>query len=273
MQNDRRPEPETKKRDGMPWKWIMAGATLLGPLLLWIFLSSLFGFHLILVLDDQSLRPVGGANVETWRHNGFNGCSSISREYIGGLGLIFTRGTGPLNRLCNISVKKEEYHPNGKGNEKISGAGIDLIRIRRMEHPERLIYKVLEFQKGDKADLLTPLLEDSRKIRRIPANAHPAGEIDFDLPADGTAASIPRAIGASGVRIRFFGEGGIVQVPAAIGVGHDLYWNYALENVIEAPKEGYSKELFLERGGVYVARLRDGKHYLKFTVSLSALPG
>lgn len=242
-------------------------------------ISSYARASIISVVDQDTSRPIPDVSVEIQRYIPFVGCreDSIYKTNSTGQITIESHGDSLAATVCAIHAEKTGYHPNGKNPSKSgilsehsdTSPRAQTIRLQKIQNPQELFKKQLEFQQGDRANFLSAILDrDSRKIKRIPSNVNQTDEIDFDFPIISNEAQERNAIGRGFAKIRFYGNGGIQQLPG--GEGSDYAGNrfYPLENLIHAPKDGYVQELMLAPGGQYVARLRDGKHYVKFTSHL-----
>lgn len=125
-----------------------------------------------------------------------------------------------------------------------------------------LIEKSLEFSIGDRADFLSALKKkNSELLKVIPREASNPDASDFILVSIKEEESKPftRYI----ARLRFEGKGGIQD--AFAGQRAPFPNDSRLSELTQAPSSGYAQELDLSIGRVYVARLRDGNHYMKLT--------
>lgn len=176
-----------------------------------------------------------------------------------------------IGQTNHISVVKAGYHINGINvgddfnGHKISDARDMTVRLRKIKNPQSLIIKKINFHQGDQADFLYALVgKDYAKIGNISSGISTAA-IDFEFTVVGNTAVEKTVIGQGLATIRFYGAGGIQQLPNGGARYSGSEDPYALENLLEAPLDGYTQELALASGAQYVARLRDGQHYMKLT--------
>ncbi len=182
------------------------------------------------------------------------------------------------------------------GVDKLSVKKPPVIRLRKIVNPSKLTRIESVFHKYDQADILSELPFDAQRVftehkyvqtgilAQVPLNNaqyptnvrkydiatntvyydpsmyHRKVDIDFDF-AEIHRKETPEQEDRSYAIMRFFGNGGIQEISAA----NNNDQAYGLQNVIEAPVDGYTKELLLKPGGQYIARLRDGAHYFKFS--------
>lgn len=240
------------------------------PLLIGLItLIFLFYARLVIVLNHDTFFPISGANVETRGYELFFGCA-IESKHISLAGLTLLLGREKLN-ICDVNVTKEGYHPNGRNHSLLINIPpwIDIVTLRKIKSPQKLIVKEIDFYEGSRADFLSGILEKNiTKISSLNKELNYPGEIDFDFPEISNEGQGSNVIGRGLAKIRFYGQGGIQQIPRG-GEEHRIARPYAIENLVEAPRSGYTKELVIKSGAQYVAKLRDGKHYMKFEVFIS----
>jgi hypothetical protein len=197
-----------------------------------------------IVLDKSTLKPISGASVNYY-HSGMQGCSSSSIKSTHG-GLVFS----PLSFFrCQVSIKKDGYHLAGANKiTTLPGfLGTKIIFMNKITNPQQLVKFKKVFSEGEGMDVLS-YLKDSQ------SNFDPEkmlGNIDEDFTLKGN-------------KITFHEKGGVQEV------SHDETGNdggslfYDLDNVMTAPLDGYKQELEIIPGKSYIARLRDGEHYMLF---------
>lgn|GEM_PF-5020479 len=242
---------------------------------------------IVAIVDDDTSLPIPDADVEILKYKGFGG-EAKERQQSGPSGLITIQDKeeffGPY--LQQVSVKKEGYHENG---ENPSDLYVDYwkldklktlkkkttIRLKKIVNPTQLTQITGTFHEGDKAALLSDMHLNKvdyriNKMSYDPSTHKDTENVDFEL----TGIHIEVLKNDDRVRrgvakIRFFGAGGIQEIPNYEDTDHRFMGWYirffGLENVILAPTEGYLSELILKSEKQYIAKLRDGVHFIKFT--------
>lgn len=225
------------------------------------------------VVDYESSLPISDADVEIYKSELFSGCSLkdiISTAANGKADIKYeARSLGPS--LCQIHVDKEGYHSNGlnkiesyEGRNEVKNKNIT-IKLRKIVNPQQLLLIMSTIHEGDRLDLLSILPSEKKGIIHYTPTKILDSDIDFDFPVVVNESPEKNTIGRGSATIRFFGEGGIQELIREDDLlGQIDLRHYSLGNVILAPKEGYSKQMVLKTGGQYIARLRDGQHYMKF---------
>ncbi len=234
-----------------------------------------FGLQTIYVYDYDTNKPVLNAQVtiDFCCLNGLGG-GDITKTYFtnssGKISFPPTNGTAGLfaQKPLKADIKKEGYYEYYFGEylamDPFSQKAVK-VKIRKPANPQNLIVVTnIKFQSSDKADILTALAEkDLSKIKNYPSNIQ-TSNTDFNFPE--ISYSSEKGKNTSSAKIQFYGEGGIQQI------AKDGYYGN-LENLFAAPAQGYKQELQLEHAGQYVARLSDGKHYMKMQVFIDSVVG
>lgn len=250
----------------------------------------MFSFNvklIVTVVDDDTSLPIPDVDVEIVKHEGFGG-QAKEHQKSGPDGHITIHDKeeflGPY--LQQVNVKKEGYHNNGantgdlyvdywrqdqsrKLKKKI------IIRLKKIVNPTQLTHVAGTFHEGDNAALLSNIhlyKVDNRSTKLIcePSLHKHAEDADFELTDIHMEYRKNESRVYKGVaKIRFFGAGGIQEIPNYEDTEQSFMgWYmrfYGLGNVILAPNEGYSRELIIVSERQYIAKLRDGEHYFKFT--------
>jgi hypothetical protein len=239
-----------------------------------IVIGILFVFIVLrptLVLDSQNFLPLSGASVQ-YKTSGWNGCRDNSK-HITFLGFAISPA---IIFPCQLTVNKSGYHVNGANRTStvLGLLGFKIIILHKIQDPQQLIKFKRDFAPNTGMDVLSYLQDLDSKV--LPENMIGEKELDFTFIPIGTIDSNSNASGKVGdliYKMKFNGEGGI-QTVSADGTKDDmgsLY--YDLENLLVAPNSGYQKELEVKSGESYIARLRDGKHYMVFYLLGSAMTG
>lgn len=207
-----------------------------------VFLSIFF--KPTIVLDRETLKPISGAMVN-YHHFGMQGCS-LGRPKFTNYGIVFS----PFSfSRCQVTVNKEGYHIAGANRiSTLPGLlGTKIILMNRITDPQELIKFKKVFSTGEGMDVLFY-----------------AKNYDSDIDPEKMTSSITPDFKIDGNKIIFYEKGG-VQAISHDDTGNDggsLF--YDLDNLMVAPLNGYKQELELIPGKSYVARLRDGEHYMLF---------
>jgi len=234
----------------------------------WIFLGlialSVVGYNLyqaknevkITVLDNDTGVPIIGARVKiAYPTIAWNPCSLHSTKMTnsGVATLHSSDGT-----FCSVDITKYGYHDNGL-NEGTKGfkSNSYVIKLTSIKDPQNLITKSLYLKAGDRADFLSAL--NAKNIAELkPISSDTKIQINPDFKIENISEdNMLEPV----VKIKFFGDGGV----QSISKEQERHTGraYQLENLTIAPSDGYEKELDLRYGVEYVAKLRDGLHYMK----------
>jgi len=222
-------------------------------------------FRPTLVIDQRTFLPISGATVnyksETWTgcHNRISGTTFFGITFLPGV--FFP---------CQISVSKEGYHLNGANNvDVVPGIfGFRILFLNKIQDPQAFIHFEREFTLQEPGMDVLSYLRDSQPSLD-PSEMIGNQENDFIFTViknEGRKDTEYQTIGPIQVKIKFFGEGGVQLISRDDDRGNAGSNYYDIENLLEAPVSGYKEELFLESGKSYIARLRDGLHYMKFSI-------
>ncbi len=232
-------------------------------LIIFVFSLILVFTRPTLVIDSKTLLPVSGANVK-YKSSGWNGCRDKSESKTI-LGVAFYLG---LFSPCQLNVSKEGYHINGANKFKTLPGflGLRIVKLNEIDNPQEFVVFNRHFTSKK------PSMNIATYLYNLNPNLDPINfkdeeeDYDFIFSEIGNEAKDKNTIGPAILKIEFSGDGG-VQAISADDIGHSAVSQYFdLENLLEAPVDGYQKSLFIESGKSYVARLKDGAHYMKFHV-------
>lgn len=236
-----------------------------------IFLIVYFLLCPILILDKNDSSLLSGATVE-YKTAGWNGCqfNSSHKTFFG-----IAVGLGKFSP-CQITVSKEGYHINGanKANTISKFLGLRIIKLNKIQNPQPLIKFNRVFKPNTGMDVLSYLKDINPSV--LPENMFRDKEDDFTFIPIGEITPESKVSGLVGdpiYKLKFNGEGGIQAVSRDDTKGSMVSLYFDLENLLIAPNSGYQKELEIMSGKGYVARLRDGKHYMVFYVEGSIMVG
>jgi hypothetical protein len=262
---------------------LVLATIIIGSLLLWFWVFqqlsppsySYKGDYIVKIYDNDSNLPIEGAKVRVVFTTGWgnHGIKEILTDEEGRVvfsiyDVLDTKKFGTSGEPTSLLVDKEGYHKEGMNDNRFDKDHNYIIMLNKIKDPQSLIKKSITFRQGDKADFLTAIASnDSKKLRNIPVDEI-TSNIDFDFPEIKNEFSEQKnVIGPGTARIRFFGAGGIQELPTDTFANSHLK-DFVLENVFNAPTSGYKKELEIVSGGEYIARLSDGRHYMKLTASV-----
>lgn len=236
-------------------------------ILLFIFISV----RPTLVLDGKNFLPISDASVQ-YKTSGWNGCVDRSSSNIF-LGFAISPG---IIFPCQLTVNKSGYHVNGANRiNTLSGLlGFKIVLLNKIQNPQSLIKFKRDFGPNTGMDVLSYLKDLNPKI--LPENMIGDEELDFTFIPVGTIdsnSSVSGKVGDLIYKMQFNGEGGGQAVSTDDTKDYAGAKYYDLENLLVAPESGYKKELEVKSGKGYVARLRDGKHYIVFSLLGSSMTG
>jgi len=232
--------------------------------------------YTVSVYDNDTGKPLQNAKITVRYEMGIDGggrktfSTDQNGKAVFSMKNIDDEAIGATGRLESFLVEKDGYHFGGINSyQKASLRHNYTIKLNKYKNPKNLILATVTFHEKDGANFLEAVLtKDINKIKNLPSNSD-ISKIDFDFPEVANSETEKNHIGKGTATIRFYGEGGVQQLPGGVGKSLMTDHNYALDNLFIAPVDGYSKELSLMSGGEYVAKLRDGKHYMKFTTFIS----
>lgn len=236
-------------------------------ILLFIFISV----RPTLVLDSKNFLPISDASVQ-YKTSGWNGCVDHS-SYKTFLGIAVSPG---VIFPCQLIVNKIGYHVNGANRmNTLSGLlGFKIVLLNKIQNPQSLIKFKRDFGPNTGMDALSYLKDLNSKI--LPENMIGDKELDFTFIPVGiidSNSSVSGKVGDLIYKMQFNGEGGVQAVSADDTKDNAGAKYYDLENLLVAPESGYKKELEVKSGKGYVAKLRDGKHYMVFSLLGSSMTG
>ena len=258
----------------MKYKGCVYGCFTLVFIVLAIYLFS--NLHFIIVRDSSTGKPISNAKIQMSGSDWFNGCDSAptisyKTNFLGTI-LAFNRH---IANNCSIYGYKNGYHLNGKPNFKI----VTTFKLNKVSNPQIMPMHNLSLHSGEGIDVLS-LLRLKPKVS-IPESfiSSPAytNNADFRLDLENGCPESASIICPGEAKITFFGDGGIINTtPYPLnnnGMGgpydysYTTFWdNVVVNNISVAPSSGYKKTLNLTTGGKYIARLKDGKHFIKIDV-------
>ncbi len=223
-----------------------------------IFILCLFFlvFRVYFVLNAKTGLPIHGAEVD-YEYNSWAGCNNRATTTTNFLGMAIFFNHSLVHRPfpgCSIRARANGFHENGKENmiNPLLMLPLRFIVLPPLLKDRPVLEEVSKtFTKGEGMDVLTYLVntEPTKNFNNLKKET----ENDFVISN----------IQGRNATISFSGEGGVIEVSNEIYNNADHY-AYPLEHMSLAPKNGYQKELIITTGKSYVARLRDGKHHIKF---------
>ncbi len=226
-----------------------------------------------LILDSKSHSPISGSTITYKKVNWANGCGNDVSKRTNSTGTAFFFG---LFSSCQLTVTKDGYHTNGANIlSTLPGLfGFRIVFLNRIENPQTPVYFARTFEPNSGMDA-------SSYLHDINPNVSPSEMLgdkvdDFTFTQVGTisSSSIYRGkVGDPILSIQFSGDGGVQETSKDDTKGDAGGKFYDLENLIIAPTSGYSKELTLQSGKSYIARLKDGKRYMEFYMIGSCMSG
>lgn len=230
-------EPQPKKR----WKSIIIG----------IVIFFFIGFFLDIVIVFTP-----NAHIDVTKSNGFLTAGSHTTTYSTYFGLALI----PIPFANEVSVVTDQYvltKSNFYGFLKIG----PLVFVDPSRGLQRPIAVLNQFLLPESKDPINPNQDRFDALSFINSDGKSSGEYDFEI----------QSIGTNREKIIFAGQGGIQNSNEGILIPPYESYKYNGEGGIEeknktqliAPLEGYQKEMEISCGKNYVARLRDGKHYMK----------
>lgn len=224
--------------------------------------------YVVNVYDSDSGKPLQNAKVTAEYEIGIDGWGK-KIFLTDGRGKAVIEG-GTAGRLVSFLVEKDGYHFGGINSYQKAFSGHKYtIKLNKYKNPQNLILATITFHEKDKADFLDAILnKDINKIKNLPSGTE-ISKVDFDFPEVSNSEAEKNHTGRGTAIIRFYGAGGVQQLSGGGEKTLMTDYDYALDNLFLAPANGYSKELSLVSGGEYIAKLRDGKHYMKFTTFIS----
>jgi hypothetical protein len=235
----------------------------LGVVLFIVFLIR--WFSPMVVVDSATNKPVSGVGVSFAVSNWANGCGNERTSVTNKLGIA---SFGGIVFPCQITISRDGYHTNGSNDPReLNGfLGFKKIKIHRIENPqEPIVFDRVFTESRPGMDVLSYLRDLNPDTE--PENLLGDQELDFSFTTISNSELEKNVYGRAILRMHFNGEGGVQAISDQAGTGNDagkLY--YDLENLLLAPQDGYKQDLDIEAGKSYVARLRDGAHYMKFHV-------
>lgn len=234
---------------------------------LFIIYLATFVFRPVFVIDKENNSFVSDASVTYSTVSWAEGCHpSKNYKTNKGVSLSFF-----VVSPCEIKIEKDGYYTNGARKIKsLPGLfGVRIISLNKIKNPQPLVKFEYEFPVDTKVDVLSYLNNPDSDFKKESSSEEydfiisPNGE-GFDMKTiDGKELKI--LDGNSTHNIKFNGEGGIMRISnndMYLYAFNDLY--YEIENLLVAPASGYQKEIKLAQGRGYVAKLRDGKHFIVF---------
>ncbi len=224
------------------------------------------------VIDAATNKPVTGASVSYAVSNWANGCGNETTKPTNSFGVA---SFGGILFPCQVTITKEGYHQNGSNDprELKSFLGVKSITINQIEDPQEPVVFDRVFTKSRPGmDVLSYLQDLDPNVS--PENLLGDKNLDFSFTTISNSEVEKNVMGQPILYIHFNGEGGVQPIGNNASPQNDagkLY--YDLENLLVAPDSGYSQDLSIEAGRSYIARLSDGKHYMKFHVFGSKTDG
>lgn len=231
-----------------------------------IVIASLFSVKGVIaksvqVVDGDTGTPVSNATVTYQYSNWSTGCGDAAVVTTDSKG----RSSSPKKSyICAVSAIAPGYHINGSNT-----ALIPRIKIYRQLQNDQPLPLAKAFKKNEGMDVLSYIANFTTSITQA---IKPVQSNDF-LFTELASTEITTSHGDTAINgeagiahMRFFGEGGVQEISdvAAIHTGGEYYFD--MENMRIAPDKGFEKELDIVPGKPYVAKLRDGQHYMKFHI-------
>jgi hypothetical protein len=231
-----------------------------------IVVAILFGvkfLHPTLVVDADTGKPINGAEVKLEVSNFATGCGNPKTVVTNGTGVALYPAV--LLFPCRVSAWADGYHANGVNryseSKSFISSKIILYKTGETVVPIKMHIFTLE---GQGVDVLSRIKLDNPNQENL-YGKDSVGDADFSFSKIENLGKNSNTDGPYLAKITFLGEGGIQQISNDSAPGHDSSANYFdMENLLVAPSNGYQKEINIEPGKSYVAKLRDGIHYMKF---------
>ena len=216
-----------------------------------------------LVINSITRLPISGANVK-YKANDWDGCSDKSSNKT-----ILGISSSPLTLSpCQITVSKEGYHVNGANRiNTLPGIfGFRIVELNKIRDPQENFIQFNRVFTKEYPDMNVLLYLSKLNEGLNPNETKNDVDPDFKFNVIGNTELAANAIGSAVLEIEFFGNGGIQSISKDYTGSDGWAEYYDMENLLEAPIDGYQKNLKIEEGKSYVTRLKDGKHYMKFHV-------
>lgn len=237
-----------------------------------LFIFFLNPLRLNLVLDADTNLLITGATVEYQRENWSTGCG-VPVESKTLLGFAIFPHANILNYWlpCAIKVSAPGYHYNGYNNLPTTFLPIRVNRIYKQISEDKALEVHRVFKENEGMDLLAYIKYYNEDIKENTNNSNNdftftnlSSEQKFRTDSNG------QEFFTYGIaHIKFNGEGGVQAISDASPLSTGGQYYFDMENMRVAPDDGYQKELDILPGKTYIARLRDGEHYLKFHIFAS----
>jgi len=234
---------------------------------LFIIYLATFIFRPVFVIDKEDNSFISDASVTYSTVSWAEGCHP-SKNYKTHKGISFSFF---VVSPCEVRIEKEGYYTNGARRIKsLPGLfGIRIISLNKIKNQQPLVKFEYEFPVDTKVDVLSYLNNPDSDFKKEPSDE----EYDFIISPNGEGFTMKTIEGKElkmldgnpTHNIKFNREGGIMQISNNDAYSYsftDLY--YEMENLLVAPESGYQKEIKLAEGRGYVAKLRDGKHFIVF---------
>lgn len=232
-------------------------------ILIFVFLFILIFGRPTLVIDSKTFLPISGADVK-YKSTGWNGCLDRSKtKTIIGVSFYFS-----LFSPCQLIVSKEGYHINGANEIKALPGfwNLRIVKLNKIDNPSEFVTFNRRFTSK------RPSMNISNYLYNLNPNLDPDGikneeeDYDFIFTEINNEAKDINTVGRPIMKIEFSGDGGVQAISADDTNNDSVSQYFDMENLLEAPTDGYQKSLFIQSGKSYVARLKDGAHYMKFHV-------
>lgn len=218
-------------------------------------------FRPVIVRDADTGKPISGADVSIEIANFATGCGAANIYKTNSFGIIFSKSLLP----CRISSWKNGYHVNGYNSfSESKGFLFSSIELRQIKNSVKPFVTYVKLKQNQGIDMLSAIESKSNTNSVVTDNAQQEN-IDFSFPSIINVGKMSNTAGPYEATIKFYGDGGIQKITDKREPTNDASASYfAMENLLMAPKDGYQQELVIKSGESYVAKLRDGDHYIKF---------
>lgn len=209
------------------------------------------------IVDADSGLPVANAVITYRYYNTGDYCGQPVSRTSSGNGVVFS----PLRfGICAIDAVSPGYHYNGYNHTNHVPKEIKLYARHSQEVPVLLSQQLFEQERMNILDAVLRSPEEGfQQVLQTPPFDFQVEEVVYR-----PGSNEPNQI----AYIRFFGKGGIQQISHDPPTTNNDQRLFDLENLRTAPSHGYVDAMEIVPGKAYVARLRDGHHYIKFYVRL-----
>ncbi|HRH30638.1 MAG TPA: hypothetical protein PK886_01035 [Candidatus Paceibacterota bacterium] len=219
-----------------------------------------------IVIDGDTGNRIAGATITYQYANFADGCGKPQTSTTNSNGVARQQNSA---FICAVMASAPGYHLNGEN--RTSHIMKKIILYKQLNEDIPIEFNRV-FKEGEGMDVLT-YLKNSNVLQTNSIKTEETDDFTF-TKLSSTEVTMQNGMKATNsqegiARMKFTGDGG-VQVISEMPSNHtagEFYFD--MENMRVAPNDGYTQELDIIPGKSYVARLRDGKHYMKFHIFAS----